>query len=82
MYALIAALWTLPSGARVPMVQKPCAMPVDVGQQTMNSAAYVNSLEVRWAKKEKKRQGPSGGTPGSGMINTPSMPMHTSTGSS
>jgi PAS domain S-box-containing protein len=42
----------------------------------------ANNRVVRWAKKEKKRQGPSGGTPGSGMIHTPSMPMHTSTGSS
>jgi PAS domain S-box-containing protein len=37
---------------------------------------------VRWAKKEKKRQGPSSNTPNSSMIHTPSMPIHTSTGSS
>ncbi|KAL5113740.1 white collar 2 type of transcription factor [Pleosporales sp. CAS-2024a] len=41
-----------------------------------------NACGLRWAKKEKKRQGPGTGTPGSGMIHTPTMPMHTSTGSS
>nr|ACT46731.1 white collar-2 [Parastagonospora avenae f. sp. avenae]ACT46732.1 white collar-2 [Parastagonospora avenae f. sp. avenae]ACT46733.1 white collar-2 [Parastagonospora avenae f. sp. avenae]ACT46734.1 white collar-2 [Parastagonospora avenae f. sp. avenae] len=41
-----------------------------------------NACGLRWAKKEKKRQGPSSSTPGSGMAHTPSMPMHTSTGSS
>lgn len=44
---------------------------------------YADGGTVRWAKKEKKRQGPAGsGTPGSGMIHTPSTSMRTSTGSS
>jgi DNA-directed RNA polymerase subunit RPC12/RpoP len=38
---------------------------------------------VRWAKKEKKKQqGPSSMPSGSGMMHTPAMPMHSSTGSS
>ncbi|KAH7080123.1 white collar-2 [Paraphoma chrysanthemicola] len=42
-----------------------------------------NACGLRWAKKEKKRQNnANGSTPGSGMVNTPSLLMHNSTGSS
>jgi hypothetical protein len=43
----------------------------------------ILTVIVRWAKKEKKKQqGPTSMPSGSGMMHTPSMPMHSSTGSS
>ncbi|RAR12266.1 blue light regulator 2 [Stemphylium lycopersici] len=43
-----------------------------------------NACGLRWAKKEKKKQaGPTSNMPSStGMMHTPAMPMHSSTGSS